>query len=266
MILFLLSQPHWVLKCRLNKTVKIMKVISKVNNRRLVKGGEYTIDRILNDKCKIRGISWYKTSNFKTIDGGEINLTSWMSVDSEIVSYEDTNLYNLQNIKSLQKGDLIFCRKKKSVYLKVGCVYEIEDILIKEKELAIQSVFHQGRPPRKFFIKKVKIKGHNRWMSFDSFRKLTEQEKRDISLKKIFNEDTGITRKLNKEIISDYSGDVKTSTIFKLLSKSIVDQNRNNLSIIDWTIQKTGKELRITKEDIDQILNMKLSTLLSKIN
>jgi len=51
----------------------------------------------------------------------------------------------------------------------------------------------------------------------------------------------------------------------EVISKTLLDENRHHLSIIDWTCQKTGEKFRIKPEDFKDLLDMKLSDILAKI-
>ena len=51
----------------------------------------------------------------------------------------------------------------------------------------------------------------------------------------------------------------------KNLSKSIIDENRHHLSILDWACYKTGSMMGIVKEDYNELVNMSLKDILELI-
>ena len=57
----------------------------------------------------------------------------------------------------------------------------------------------------------------------------------------------------------------KNLELVKNLSRSIVDENRHHLSIIDWACQKSGTNLGITSDDYSFLMNMTLKDILEKI-
>jgi hypothetical protein len=103
-------------------------------------------------------------------------------------------------------------------------------------------------------------------MKFNSwvFRKLTPEESREINLNKILhNEDAKVitdskTRKIDLVIN-------KNLELMKNLSRSIVDENRHHLSILDWACYKTGSTMGIVKEDYNDLMNMSLKNILELI-
>jgi hypothetical protein len=51
----------------------------------------------------------------------------------------------------------------------------------------------------------------------------------------------------------------------EVIAKTILDENRHHLTIIEWSCQKTGEKMRINPDDFKDLLNMKLSDILEKI-
>lgn len=50
----------------------------------------------------------------------------------------------------------------------------------------------------------------------------------------------------------------------EIIAKTLLDENRHHLSIIEWSCQKTGEKMRIVPDDFKEILDMKLSDILAK--
>ena len=53
--------------------------------------------------------------------------------------------------------------------------------------------------------------------------------------------------------------------VIKNLSKSIIDEGRHHLSIIDWACYKVGNGMGINQNDYEPLMNMTLKDILSKI-
>jgi hypothetical protein len=54
----------------------------------------------------------------------------------------------------------------------------------------------------------------------------------------------------------------KVKILSALLFTSSLDRNRNNLSVVEWAIQKTGKSYKLTPEDFEPIANLTLKEIL----
>ena len=57
----------------------------------------------------------------------------------------------------------------------------------------------------------------------------------------------------------------KDLELIKNLSKSIIDEGRHHLSIIDWACYKVGNGMGINQNDYEPLMNMTLKDILSKI-
>lgn len=114
--------------------------------------------------------------------------------------------------------------------------------------------------------KSIKFVGVSRKLRFNPwrFRALTSEEARDISLRKVLDgeEPNVIT---TTDIRKIDMVDNKYLELMKLLSKSILDNNRHHLSIIEWTCEKTGSMMGIKKEDYDSLMDLTLSQIIEKL-
>lgn len=239
-----------------------MVVISKISNKRLIKGYRYEVQNIWNSgknqhwvegKLQLVGFGRYSVNSFTDTSGNpisKIDFTSNTPIVDKFIKFEDCS-----------EGEILICTSDSYKTLANGSMYKIEKLKRTEKEL-------NGFNGRKWIQKedKIKFEGLPRFLKFNgwSFRKLTPSEAREISLGSLLNGDEpnivktsnirGIDMALNKE-----------KTLMESLSKTILDVNRHHLSIIDWTCQKTADKLRIKPEDFNDLLNMTLGEILEKI-
>jgi len=107
--------------------------------------------------------------------------------------------------------------------------------------------------------------GIPRKLKFSSnFRKLSDQETREISLNSLLNGEEPVIVK-SKDIRKIEMVANKELELMTILSKSIIDPNRHHLSIVDWACQKSGSNLGVTPEDYSTLLNMSLKDILEKL-
>jgi rRNA pseudouridine-1189 N-methylase Emg1 (Nep1/Mra1 family) len=93
---------------------------------------------------------------------------------------------------------------------------------------------------------------------------LTSEETRDISLGAILTgEEPTIIKTTDIRKIDVIVN--KEKALMEAIAKTILDENRHHLTIIEWSCQKTGEKLRIRPDDFKDLLDMKLSDILSKI-
>lgn len=234
-----------------------MKVICIKGNKKLLKGHIYECDfydtqinqwrtsrpsnttgkQYYNNRLSIVGFGWYTTSAFTDEHGKSIPSNSIYDVrakrqpNSEIV---------------LKTGDIIVCHSDRFKNFIKGNKYKISEI--------------QTSKVRSYNRTKIKIEGYNRWITFNSwtFKKLGEQESRDIYLDSLLNNTT-----INTEI-GIKGVENKDKLMLEILSKSILDRNRHELSIVDWAIEKYNR-CGLTKDDFKLLLNKKLSKILETI-
>lgn len=239
-----------------------MIVISKVGNKRLIKGHRYEVQNLWNagnnqrwieGVVELVGFGRYVVDSFTDTSGNPLPKSNWHSnkvSQSDPIKFED-----------LKEEEILVCATDHYKTMAKGQMYKIERLV---------KIDHQ----RKSFSgqvytvsdKSIKFVGLNRKLKFNGwcFRKLTAEESREISLGSILSgEEPNIIKssKLRKiDIIIN-----KEKALMEVLSKTILDTNRHHLSIVEWTCQKTGEKLRIVPEDFTELLNMKLSDILAKI-
>jgi hypothetical protein len=113
---------------------------------------------------------------------------------------------------------------------------------------------------------KIKLEGSNRFYTSYNFRKCTNQESREITLKSLFDESTG-TESVNKHKrkFDYFSEDEKKSILVRFLIASCNDRFRNKIDIMDWTIQKTAKNYSLKREDFDLVKDLNLMDVIGMI-
>lgn len=229
-----------------------MKVKSKKDTRRLVKGGIYNVKKLFNDGTssyldgtleleEILGL--YNVDDF-TCENGE-------EVPKIFVEYEET-----RDLNDVQKGDILVCITDSFKLLMNNSKYRVSEV-IKAKS---KNPFNN----RVYYKKKVKFDGINRAYKVNSwnFRILSQSEQREVQLETVLSGKVSVNKEpgFNLEKVNN-----KEKVLMELISKSIIDTNRNNLSIIDWAIKKVGEKQSLEKSEFNDILEMPLKDILSKI-
>jgi hypothetical protein len=239
-----------------------MIVISKVGNKRLIKGHRYEVQNLWNDgtnqrwlegKVELVGFSRYSVNSFTDTNGNPLPNINYLSIVQPVerfIKYEDCKV-----------GEILVCNSDRYKTLVNGSMYKIEKLDKVENEVTNYSGY-------KWVSKQesVKFEGINRKIKFNgwAFRKLTPEETREISLESILNgEEPKIVKTTDIRKIDMVLN--KEKALMEIISKTILDVNRHHLSIIDWSCQKTGEKMRINPDDFKDLLNMKLSDILDKI-
>lgn len=238
-----------------------MIVICKRPTKKLVKGLRYEVQNLWNDgknqrwlesKVEIKGIGRYSVDNFTDVDGKplpKINLLNPRTY-AKPLTFEE-----------IKEGDILVCTSDSYKTLAKDAMYRVSKVIQKTKDYKNYNGTTYQRADRS-----IQFEGIVRSIKFSSwrFRKLTAEESREIQLSSILNGEkppvvTKTQRKIdlvpNKEIV-----------LINLLAKSILDPNRHHLSIVDWTIQKTGSNYSIKIEDLKDLLDLPLKTILEKIS
>lgn len=238
-----------------------MIVICKRPTKKLVKGLRYEVQNLWNDgknqrwlesKVEIKGIGRYSVDNFTDVDGKplpKINLLNPRTY-AKPLTFEE-----------IKEGDILVCTSDSYKTLAKDAMYRVSKVIQKTKDHKNYNGTTYQRADRS-----IQFEGIVRSIKFSSwrFRKLTAEESREIQLSSILNGEkppvvTKTQRKIdlvaNKEIV-----------LINLLAKSILDPNRHHLSIVDWTIQKTGSNYSIKIEDLKDLLDLPLKTILEKIS
>jgi hypothetical protein len=110
---------------------------------------------------------------------------------------------------------------------------------------------------------KIKLEGSQRWYTSWNFRKCTNQEAREINLKTLFDEKVDIEKvNKHKRKFDYYTDEEKTSMLLRFIVTSANDRYRNQMDIIDWTVEKTADRYSLKKEDFDSVRNMTLEQIL----
>lgn len=227
----------------------------------MVKGLRYEVLNLWNDgtcarwqegKIEILGFGRFVVGNFTDTDGKPLPKIKIVNPLPRVVNLEFTNL---------RKGDILVCKSDRYKTIAKDAMYKIESL----KEV-VTAKMGWNKQPYNHTERTIKLEGLPRSMKFNSwvFRKLTPEESREINLNKILhNEDAKVitdskTRKIDLVIN-------KNLELMKNLSRSIVDENRHHLSILDWACYKTGSTMSIVKEDYNELMNMSLKDILELI-
>lgn len=239
-----------------------MIVISKIANKKLLKGHRYEVQQLWNagnnqrwveGKVQLVGFGRYSVDNFTDTSGSPLPKTNYVSTQPQVerfIKYEDCKV-----------GEILVCNSDHYKTLAKGSMYRIEKLDKVETEV---NAWGGNKWVRK--EESIKFEGINRKLKFNgwAFRKLTPEETRDISLGSILTGEepdivkTTAIRKIDMSVN-------KERTLMEVIAKTLLDENRHHLTIIEWSCQKTGEKLRIKPDDFKDILDMKLSDILEKI-
>lgn len=239
-----------------------MIVISKIANKKLLKGHRYEVQQLWNagnnqrwveGKVQLVGFGRYSVDNFTDTNGNSLPKTNYVSTQPQVerfIKYEDCKV-----------GEILVCNSDHYKTLAKGSMYRIEKLDKVETEV---NTWGGNKWVRK--EESIKFEGINRKLKFNgwAFRKLTPEETRDISLGSILTGEepdivkTTAIRKIDMSVN-------KERTLMEVIAKTLLDENRHHLTIIEWSCQKTGEKLRIKPDDFKDILDMKLSDILEKI-
>lgn len=232
-----------------------MIVICKRETKRLIKGVRYEVKNLWNNgnnqrwlegKVEIKGIGRFVVGNFTDINGNNLPKIN-------ITNPSNNQVVNQLRFEDIKVGDVIICTSDSYKTLIQNGMYKIES-----KEL-----LERGQGSLKRIESYIKLTGVKRKLKFISwrFRSLTSDESREISLKSILDgEEPEIitTTNLRKiDMVTD-----KNKELIKILSKSILDENRHHLSILEWAFRKSGNGMGITSEDYTPLLGLKLSEII----
>lgn len=238
-----------------------MKVISKIDTKKLIKGVTYEVSYLHNfngmsSVISLVGISGsYSPKNFTDLNGNDVKKVNYRRYKND----------NILNFKDIIKGDILVCESKSYKTLMEGGYYEVEE---KEEKKSYNHSTIPGLRKMSMTKKYIKFVGINRKFIFNSyrFRKLSLDEKREFDLSKVLGEkspDIIKTSNINKlDLMSDKD---KFKTLIDTLCKSILDESRHELSILEWACKKTSDKINITKKDYKDILEMPLKDILNKI-
>ena len=238
-----------------------MWIICNKNTKKLVKGLKYKVNGLWNSgnnqkwlegKVEIVGFGRYVVNNFTDINGNPLP-------NSDIIPQPAS--YNKLEFSELKKGDILVCISDNYKTLVKNGMYKIDEVVEKsEQKKGWNNVMYTSHD------RTIKFEGISRRLKFSHwrFRKLTPQESREISLGSLLDgEEAKVIKTIDIRKIDMVLN--KDLELLKNLSKSIIDEGRHHLSIIDWACQKSGANLGITTDDYATILNMSLKDILEKI-
>lgn len=238
-----------------------MIVISKVSNKRLIKGHRYEVQSLWNNgnnqrwieaKVKLIGGGRFSVDSFTDATGAPIAKINYQSTIKEVdrfVKFEDC-----------KEGDILVCLSDNYKTMARDSMYKIEKL--EKKEISRKGF----SGTQTYFEYNIKFVGLKRKLKFNqwNFRKLTAEELREVSLGQILsNEEPNIVKSSDIRKIDLIEN--KEKVLMTIISRTILDVNRHHLSIVDWSCQKTGEKYRIRPEDFTRILDMKLSEILQII-
>lgn len=245
-----------------------MKLLCIKNTKRLVKGSIYDVINLVN-KNTSTGTGWFNRratiilnennritlslDNFKMEDGSHIPEINWIS--PEFKSEKESSVECIID-KTIKSGDHVVCLNRNSKKLIYGKKYKIESVLIKKNE-------QWGSTWSDI---KIKIEGNGQWYSTYNFRKCTSQESREMSLNLLFDKESGAQKIIKGKRKIEYYDDVERERVLiSILISSISDKCRNNMSIIDWAIKKTGYIYEVELEDFNGILEKRFDSILNSL-
>lgn len=239
-----------------------MIVICKKPTKKLVKGLRYEVQNLYNDgknqrwiesKVEIKGIGRYSVDNFTDIDGNPLPKINILTPRPSFVSL---------SFEDVKEGDILVCKTDSYKTLAKDGMYRVSKLIQKTTDYKNYSGSTYQRTE-----KSIQFEGIKRAIKFSSwkFRKLTAEESRELQLSSLLNGEkpniitSASIRKIdltvNKELL-----------LLQILSKSILDESRHHLSVLEWAIQKVGSNYSIRKEDFSTLLEMPLKEVLDKIS
>lgn len=228
-----------------------MIVVCTKNSNSLIKGCQYEVDALYYNKLHLKGIvGMYSTVNFKTLEGEDL---------PNNITFNNRQKVRL-NIKDIKKGNILICTTDKYKTYIEGGKYKVEYVETQTKnELdRFNNIFS-------YDVSYIKFEGIKRKLKFGyntDFRKYTKKEHRDIKIDCVIHNKKDELIDTSKRKIEAFKD--KDDYLLKILSRSIVDNKRHHLSIIEWAV-KIGNKFQIKESDFDEFLDMKLSDILNKI-
>ncbi len=239
-----------------------MILICKKPTKRLVKGVRYNVVNLWNSgnnqrwvesTVEIEGLGRFSVSNFTDTDGKELPKTNIVTAPANAMKSLD--------FSDFKEGDILVCKCDSYKTLAKNGMYKVEKKLLIEQE---RKSYNGSKYTHKEF--KIKFEGINRTIKFSGwrFRKLSADESREISLNSVLLGlepnviKTSKIRKIDMVVNKDLE-------LMSILAKSIIDENRHHLSIVDWGCQKSCPDLGATSEDFNELMNMSLKDIIKKI-
>jgi hypothetical protein len=244
-----------------------MKVLCIKNNSKLVKGAIYDVLSIntlpptngRTHRPNIRtSVGLFSANYFKSVDNSDLPQINWE--DPAYTSIKNESSSYIKDVRTLKKGDIVVCKWGTSKFFEKGKMYKVSDILYKVK----QKTTYNGATYSNI-EQKIKIEGYNRWLMTFRFRECNAQEKRNISLSGLFDEEVktvDLTDIKKSRKIDRLQDSEKNRVLLTTLLAGIMDPSRNTLSSTEWAAQKKGKKYDIIEKDFQPLLNKKLSDII----
>ena len=243
-----------------------MNVICVRPTKRLVKNATYKVASFQNQNTK--GYSYFRSTikiyltddsiqtfpldSFKPTVGDNFQQINYISPEYRLFLDEKDQM---KIDKDLKSGDYVVPTHDGLKTLVKGRKYRVKDVRVIDHKTSLGAVSWSDI--------KIRLEGSERWYTSWNFRKCTNQETRDISLKALFDEVVDIEKvNKHKRKFDYYSNEEKISMLLRFVVTSANDRFRNQMDIIDWTVEKTANRYSINKEDFDSVRNMTLEQIL----
>lgn len=244
-----------------------MKVISKVNTKRLVKESSYDVVKLQNSNSNQnryhRGrvtiklnddvTQGFSINNFKMENGSDLPQIDFVS---DWWKLNHINPWDLRITESnIKEGDFVVYTRYSHRSLITDKKYKVEKVNIRTYKSPYGNSHSEVE---------IKVEGSTRFYKSYSFRKCTMEETRDTNLKLVFGEDADVMIvDKKKRKIDIFTEEEKQKILLEILFKSAVDKNRNNLSVVDWAISKIGYTFKLNTDDFTELLKKDLNAILS---
>lgn len=243
-----------------------MNVICIKPTKRLVKNATYKVASFQNQNTK--GYSYFRSSiriyltddsvqifpldSFKPTVGDSFQQINYVSPEYKLFLDEKDQMKIDKNLKG---GDYVVPTNDGLKTLVKGRKYVVKDVRVIDHKSSMGQITWSDI--------KIKLEGSERWYTSWNFRKCTNQESREISLKTLFDEAVDVEKvNKHKRKFDYYSDEEKISMLLRFVVTSANDRFRNQMDIIDWTVEKTANRYSIKKEDFDSVKNMTLEQIL----
>lgn len=237
-----------------------MEVVCVVSTKKLIKGVVYKAIAINNTdptrigRVYIENIGWYSVNNF-LIDGQVLP-----KIDIEL---EKVDRYSL-TFEDLSKGDILFCRTDSYKSLIKNKMYKIKELTQVPRQMkSWNGVAYTS------IEKYVRFEGVSRKLVFNQWRfeRMPTDEAREMTLEQVLNDapDQVVRTDFKNQKKIDFVEN-KNKELMKFLSKSIIDENRHHLSIVEWTVKQLGSKMDLEISDYDNLLDMSLKDILKLID
>jgi hypothetical protein len=240
-----------------------MKVIAIKSTKKIIKGFTYEVINLHNDGknnrwlegiVEIKNIGRFTVNNFTTEDKKPLPKINIVTPKEEvkILQYGD-----------LKKGDILICKSDSYKTLVKDGMYKIEDLITRSS----QRTGWNGSTST-YSEHFIKFEGVSRKLIFSNWRfnKLPSDQAREMVLNQVlYDEDDNVVRTDFKAVRKIEFVKNKELELMKVLSKSMLDENRHHLDMIDWGCQQICKNMNITKVDYTKLLSMTLQDILNLI-